>query len=158
MKSAVNEISSDNKVKILLGVDFAADSFYNNGKYIYKNKILSRDEQIDFAISLNKEHGFYYIEDPLFDTDFEGFSEITSKIGNNALIVGDDLYTTNPERIKKGIELKSTNGVLIKVNQIGTLSDTTESVKLATKNKWKLLFHIAAGKQRMIYSPPCCWI
>ncbi|KJE49658.1 MULTISPECIES: enolase [Acidiplasma] len=146
MKSAVNEISSDNKVKILLGVDFAADSFYNNGKYIYKNKILSRDEQIDFAISLNKEHGFYYIEDPLFDTDFEGFSEITSKIGNNALIVGDDLYTTNPERIKKGIELKSTNGVLIKVNQIGTLSDTTESVKLATKNKMETVVSHRSGE------------
>ncbi|WMT51932.1 MAG: enolase [Ferroplasma sp.] len=134
MKAAAGEISSENKVKIYLGVDFAADSFHENGKYHYKKSIKTRDEQIDYAISLNRDHGFYYIEDPLYDSDFEGFAEITKSIGKNALIVGDDLYTTNASRIQKGIEMKSTNAVLIKVNQIGTLSDTVTSVKLATKN------------------------
>ncbi len=134
IKSAAKEISDENNVKIYLGVDFASSSFYDDGKYIYKSGKKSRDEQIDYAISLSRDHGFYFIEDPLYDRDFEGFAAITAKIGNKALIVGDDLYTTNPIRIQKGIEMGSTNAVLIKVNQIGTLSDTVESVKLATSH------------------------
>ncbi len=146
LKDAASEISRENNIEILLGVDFASDSFYENGKYVYKKGDNSRDEQIDFAISMNREYGFYFIEDPLYDRDFEGFAEITKKIGNKALIVGDDLYTTNPERIKKGIELKSTNAVLIKVNQIGTLSDTVNSVKLATKNKMETVVSHRSGE------------
>jgi enolase len=146
VKSAAGEISSENKVKIYLGVDFAADSFHENGKYHYKKSIKTRDEQIDYAISLNRDHGFYYIEDPLYDSDFEGFAEITKKIGKNAMIVGDDLYTTNATRIQKGIELKSTNAVLIKVNQIGTLSDTVTSVKLATKNSMDTVVSHRSGE------------
>jgi enolase len=146
MKSAAGEISSENNVKIYLGVDFAADSFHENGKYKYKKSTKTRDEQIDYAISLNKEHGFYYIEDPLYDSDFEGFAEITKKIGKNAMIVGDDLYTTNATRIQKGVELKSTNAVLIKVNQIGTLSDTVASVKVATKNSMDTVVSHRSGE------------
>jgi enolase len=144
IKSAVSEISSENKVKIYLGVDFAADSFY--GKYHYKTSTKTQDEQIDYAISLNREHGFYFIEDPLYDNDFEGFAEITKKIGKNALIVGDDIYTTNPTRIQKGVEMKSSNGVLIKVNQIGTLSDTVNSVKIATKNSMETVVSHRSGE------------
>ncbi len=82
----------------------------------------------------------------MYDQDFDGFAEITSKIGYRSLIVGDDLYTTNPERIKNGIEKKSTNGVLIKVNQIGTLSDTIKSVKLATENGLKTVVSHRSGE------------
>jgi len=146
MKEAAGEISSENKVKIYLGVDFAADSFYNNGKYDYKTSKKTQDEQIDYAVSLNKEHGFYFIEDPLYDNDFEGFAEITKKIGEDSLIVGDDLYTTNSARIQKGIDMKSTNAVLIKVNQIGTLSDTVKSVKLATKNSMDTVVSHRSGE------------
>ncbi|MCL4453091.1 enolase [Ferroplasma sp.] len=146
MKEAAGEISSENKIKIYLGVDFAADSFHENGKYHYKKSIKTRDEQIDYAISLNRDHGFYYIEDPLYDSDFEGFAEITKSIGKNAMIVGDDLYTTNATRIQKGIEMKSTNAVLIKVNQIGTLSDTVTSVKLATKNSMDTVVSHRSGE------------
>lgn len=146
IKSAAGEISSENKIRIYMGVDFAADSFHENGKYNYKKSVKTRDEQIDYAISLNKNHGFYYIEDPLYDNDFEGFAEITKKIGKNAMVVGDDLYTTNANRIQKGIELKSTNAVLIKVNQIGTLSDTVTSVKLATKNSMDTVVSHRSGE------------
>ena len=146
MKSAAGEVSSENNIKIYLGVDFAADSFHENGKYKYKKSTKTRDEQIDYVISLNREHGFYYIEDPLYDNDFEGFAEITKKIGKNAMIVGDDLYTTNATRIQKGVELKSTNAVLIKVNQIGTLSDTVTSVKVATKNSMDTVVSHRSGE------------
>ena len=132
VKSAANEISSEFKRPVLLGTDFAASSFYEKGKYVYKKGVKSRDEQIDFAKSFSKEFGFYYIEDPLDETDFEGFAEITKGVGSKSLIVGDDLYTTNPDRIRKGAKLHSTNCVLIKVNQIGTLSKTAEAVKVAS--------------------------
>ena len=132
VRRAVQDISSESRTKILLGVDFAATSFFEKGSYVYKDGSRTRDEQIDFSVSFSKDFGFYFIEDPMEDTDFEGFAEITRRAGERSVIVGDDLYTTNPERIKKGIELKSSNGVLIKVNQIGTLSRTWEAVKVAT--------------------------
>ncbi len=133
IKEATKEISAEHKVKILLGTDFAATEFFKDGKYHYREGIKSRDEQIDFAAHFSKDLGFYFIEDPIEDTDFEGFAEVTKKVGKNSVIVGDDLYTTNPERLKKGIELGSTSGILIKVNQIGTLSSTVETVKMATE-------------------------
>ncbi len=133
LNEAVKDISGEKHVKIYTGVDFAADSLYENGKYNYKSHMRSRDEQIDFAVSLSKDDNVYFIEDPMYDTDFEGFAEITRRIGNSALIVGDDLYTTNPERIRKGIEMKATNAVLIKVNQIGTLTDAKEAAFMTNK-------------------------
>lgn len=133
IKQAAKEVSSEFKTKILLGTDFAATEYFKDGKYHYKNEVKSRDEQIDFANYFSGELGFYFIEDPMEDTDFEGFAEVTAKAGSRSVIVGDDIYTTNPERIRKGIELKSSNGVLIKVNQIGTLSSTQEAVRIATE-------------------------
>ncbi len=129
---AAEEVSKEHKVKILKGVDFAATSFYENKKYKYRNDEKTRDQQIDFAVSFSKEFGFYFIEDPLMDSDFDGFAEITSRVSDRSLIVGDDLYTTNPDRLRKGIERQSTNGILIKVNQIGSLSRTAETVRIAT--------------------------
>ncbi len=133
IKQATKELSNEHKVKILMGVDFAATEFFKDGKYHYKKEVKSRDQQIDFAASFTNELGFYFNEDPIEDTDFEGFAEVTKKVGKKGVIVGDDIYTTNPKRLKKGIELKSTSGILIKVNQIGTLSSTVETVKLATE-------------------------
>lgn len=133
MEQATKEVSAEHKMKILLGTDFAATEFFKDGKYHYKNDVKTRDEQIDFANYFSRDLGFYFIEDPMEDTDFEGFAEVTAKAGSRSVIVGDDLYTTNPERIRKGVELKSSNGVLIKVNQIGTLSSTQEAVRIATE-------------------------
>ncbi|GGM73860.1 enolase [Thermogymnomonas acidicola] len=133
LRESVDEVSKERGVRILTGTDLAASEFFDGKHYVYRDRKLSRDEQIDFAVSLAREYGFYYIEDPMDERDFEGFAEITKKVGGSALVVGDDLYTTNPRRIAEGIEKKATNGVLIKVNQIGTLSDTVESVKLATR-------------------------
>jgi enolase len=133
LKEAVKEVSSERKMEIKLGTDFAASSFFENGKYVYKDRKLNQDQQIDYAISMVKEHGFYFLEDPMDEADFEGFARVTAAVKDKAIVVGDDLYTTNAERIKKGIEMKSTNGVLIKVNQIGTLTATYEAVKVATR-------------------------
>lgn len=133
LKESVREISSEKGIKILLGTDLAATSFFENGKYVYRDSSKTVDEQIEYVKSLVKDEGFYIVEDPMVEDDFEGFAEITKAVGDSSLIVGDDIYTTNAERIRKGIEMGSSNAVLIKVNQIGTLSATYEAVDIATK-------------------------
>lgn len=146
VREAAHEIEAETKTKILVGSDLASTSFFENGKYVYRHEKKTPDQQIDFVESLVKEHGFSIIEDPLVDTDFDGFAAITKRVGDRALIIGDDLYTTNPERIKKGIEKESTNAVLIKVNQIGTLSRTIEAVRLANSAGWKTVISHRSGE------------
>ncbi len=133
LKAATSETAEETGVKIDLGMDLAATSFYEKGKYVYRDSKKSEDEQIDYVKSLVNEHGFALVEDPLYEDAFEGFAEITKAVGGKCLIVGDDLYTTNSKRIERGIEEKSTNAILVKVNQIGTLTATYEAVDLATR-------------------------
>lgn len=146
LKEAAEQVSSDTGVKIDLGMDMAATSFYEKGKYVYKDSKKSEDEQIDYVKSLVNDHGFALVEDPLYEDAFEGFAEITRAVGSKCLIVGDDLYTTNAKRIQKGIDEKSTNAVLIKVNQIGTLTSTYEAVDLATRAGMKNVVSHRSGE------------
>ena len=146
VKEAAHEVETSSNTRILLGVDFAASNFFDGKKYKYRKNTLERDEQIEYACSLVKSHGFYYIEDPMDEHDFDGFAEITRKVGSRALIVGDDIYTTDAKRIAKGIEMKAGNAVLIKVNQIGTLTDTWEAVNLATTSGWKTTISHRSGE------------
>lgn len=146
VKSAAAEVSSETKVRIDIGIDLAASSFYEKGKYVYRDEKKSVDEQIDFVSALSKEHGVYFIEDPMDETDYEGFAAVTKAIGSKSLIVGDDLYTTNAERVRKGIEMKSSNAVLIKVNQIGTLTRTKETVDLTHNAGWKTVVSHRSGE------------
>lgn len=146
LKESVKEISSETGIKILLGMDMAASSFFENGKYVYRGESKTVDEQIEYVRSLVKDDGFYIMEDPMVEDDFKGFAEITKAVGDSCLVVGDDLYTTNAERIRKGIEMKSSNAVLIKVNQIGTLSATYEAVDVATKAGMKNIISHRSGE------------
>lgn len=146
VKAAVEEIRSKTKMKIDIGIDLAASSFFVNGKYVYRDGKKTVDQQIDFVNDLSREHGVYFIEDPMDETDYKGFAEITKAIGSRSLIVGDDLYTTNSERVKKGIEMKSSNAVLIKVNQIGTLSRTKDTVNVTHEAGWKTVVSHRSGE------------
>lgn len=146
MKQAVSQISEETGTKIDLATDLAATSFYEKGKYVYKDSRKSEDEQIDYVKALVNEHGFALIEDPLYEDAFEGFAEVTKAVGDKCLIVGDDLYTTDTKRIQRGIEEKSSNAVLIKVNQIGTLTRTYEAVKMATKAGWENVISHRSGE------------
>ncbi|MEM5871429.1 MAG: enolase C-terminal domain-like protein [Candidatus Aenigmatarchaeota archaeon] len=129
----LSTIAEDFDVK--LGVDFAASSFWNGKFYVYKSlkKKLDRDKQIDAITRVAEVYDLYYIEDPLHEDDFEGFAELTKRL-HNRLVIGDDIYSTNPERIAKGIRLKSTNGVVIKPNQYGTLLQVSKAVKLVRES------------------------
>ncbi len=131
-------------VKIHLGVDVAASEFFKGKNYVYsmeKNK-LSVEEQIKYMQKLSND--FYYIEDPLEQNDFSGFSEILKK--SKSLIVGDDLTVTNPDRLLIAIKKKSINGIIIKPNQIGSLLKVQEIVKICKKNNIKMIFSHRSGE------------
>ncbi len=143
---AAKEVTSESKVNVRVGSDFAATSFYKNGKYVYRNHTLSKDDQIDFAVSLIKDRGFFLLEDPMEEGDFDGFASITESTGKRGIIVGDDIYTTKASLIRKGIEKKSSNAVLIKVNQVGTLTSTLEAVEVARAAGWKNVISHRSGE------------
>jgi enolase len=136
------EVSEEFGFIINLGLDIAASNFYKDGKYHYKNhsddvknKVLSSDEQIEFIGSLIEKYELKYVEDPLDEEDFEGFAKLREKYGSTCLIVGDDLITTNSERLEKAIKEKSVNAVIIKPNQIGGLIETKKVIDKAKENK-----------------------
>ncbi|MHA1873111.1 MAG: hypothetical protein ACTSVB_03260 [Candidatus Heimdallarchaeaceae archaeon] len=136
---------SKSRLELRIGIDAAASSFYKKGRYYYNNFMpekkevsLSKEEQIEYMFEIAEKTGFFYMEDPLNEEDFDGFAELLKKIRRKRLkciIVGDDLITTNSERLKKAIKKKSVNGIIIKPNQVGSLLKTKTCLDLAFKNK-----------------------
>ena len=126
---AVDNVHKDTGVEIRTGLDVAASEFYKNGKYVYKEQTLTPEEQVDFMLGLIEEYDLHSVEDPLDQNDFDSWASLTDQ--TDALIIGDDLYVTNSERLKQGIEKNATNSILIKPNQIGTLTDTIRTVEMA---------------------------
>ena len=126
---AVDNVQKETGVEVRTGLDVAASEFYKNGNYVYKEQTLTPEEQVDFMLGLIEEYDLHSVEDPLDQNDFESWASLTNQ--TDSLIIGDDLYVTNSERLKEGIEKKSTNSILIKPNQIGTLTDTIKAVEMA---------------------------
>jgi len=133
-----------------IGIDAAASEFFKEGVYKYKEWNKTKEEQIEYITNLISEYQIKYFEDPLEENDFEGFSEILKNV-NNCLIVGDDLTTTNTERLQKAIDLKSCNGIIIKPNQVGTLTQTKETIELAHKNNITCIASHRAGETNDVY-------
>lgn len=138
--SSCTEITDETGVEVRPGLDVASSEFWNDKeqKYIYEREGTSRtvEEQIDYIADLVDTYKFFYVEDPIQENDFEAFAELTAKSGKDCLICGDDLFVTNPEILAKGIEAKAANSLIIKPNQIGTLTDTYNSIQLAKANKY----------------------
>ncbi len=118
-----------------IGVDIAASQFYKQGNYYFENKKYSKHEFIDVITELVKTYKIKYLEDPFYEKDFSSFSELTKKLGKKVLICGDDLFSTNPERIKLGVRKKACNAVIIKPNQVGLVSLALKTVEIAKKYK-----------------------
>ena len=116
---------------IYLALDAAASEFYENGKYNFEGAKLTSDEMISYYEKLVSEYPIISLEDPLAEEDWEGWKKITEKLGNKIQIVGDDIFVTNPNILRKGIKEKIANSILIKLNQIGTVTETIETVRLA---------------------------
>ena len=121
---------------LFLGLDVAADTFYKDGKYNIKDspKPLSRVELTELYSNLVKDYGLLGLEDPLDQEDWTGWTELSSALPQSVMVIGDDLITTNSKRLQKAIDKKSCNAVIVKPNQIGTVTETIELVRLAASH------------------------
>ncbi len=134
---------------IALALDPAASSFYEEGKYILKaekQKKRTSLEMIDFYEELISNFPIISIEDGLAEDDWDGWRILTQRLGEKIQIVGDDIFVTNAQRLKKGIELKVANSILIKPNQIGTLTETFEAIRLAKENGYTVVISHRSGE------------
>ncbi|HHW68956.1 MAG TPA: phosphopyruvate hydratase [Tenericutes bacterium] len=133
---------------VCIALDVAASEFYKNGMYVLEgeNKKLTTEELVDFYDELVKKYPIISIEDPVDENDWEGFKLITEKIGDKIQLVGDDLFVTNKIYLQKGIDNKSGNAILLKVNQIGTITETLETIELARKNGYKTIISHRSGE------------
>lgn len=140
LNEAIKECHHTPNQDVELGLDIAANSFYKNGKYTIKDRSspMESPEFIDYLRDLLAQYPLRLLEDPLVEEDWKGWNAVTAELGKNTTIIGDDLLVTNPDMVKRAISEKSCNGILIKPNQIGTVSETIEVIKMARSAGWKI--------------------
>ncbi|MBB5774822.1 phosphopyruvate hydratase [Nonomuraea jabiensis] len=131
---------------VALALDVAASEFHKDGVYTIDGKGLSAQELIEFYADLVANYPLVSIEDPLDEEDWAGWKAITAALGDKVQLVGDDLFVTNPERLERGIKEGTANALLVKVNQIGTLSETLDAVDLAHRNGYKCMMSHRSGE------------
>jgi enolase len=131
-----------------IALDAAASEFYKDGKYVLarEGKTFTSKEMVEFYVKWVKDYPIISIEDGLAEDDWEGWQLLTKKLGDKVQIVGDDLYVTNVQRLKKGIELRASNAVLVKPNQVGTLTETLEAINKAKKAGWAAIVSHRSGE------------
>ncbi|QLG62497.1 phosphopyruvate hydratase [Halorarum salinum] len=136
VEEATDRVADEVGFEVRFGLDVAASELWDAdaGVYRYGDRERTPDEQIDYVADLVDEYDLAYVEDPLEEDDFDGFAELTERVGDRTLICGDDLFVTNVERLERGIDVGAGNSILIKPNQIGTLSDAFDAVELAQRN------------------------
>ena len=132
--------------QIKLALDCAATEFYKGGKYKIEGKELSADGMVDFLANLAEKYPVCSIEDGLAEDDWDGWKKLTDALGDDVQLVGDDLFVTNSERLADGIEKGVGNSILVKVNQIGTLTETIEAVQLAYRNGYTAVMSHRSGE------------
>ena len=135
-------------IDVKLAIDVAASEFYSDGKYnlVGEGRSLSTDELIDFYKELVSKYPIVSIEDPVDENDWEGFAKITKELGDKIQLVGDDLFVTNIKRLKCGIQLHAANAILVKVNQIGTLSEAMDAVEMAQNAGYRAVISHRSGE------------
>ena len=131
---------------IALALDVASTEFFSNGAYTFEGASKSASELIDYYADLVASYPIVSIEDPLAEDDWDGWKEITAKLGAKVQLVGDDLFVTNPERLARGIAAGAANALLVKVNQIGTLTETLDAVDLAHRSGYKTMMSHRSGE------------
>ena len=132
--------------EIALAMDVAATEFHENGKYKFEGALKTSDEMIAYYTSLVDAYPIVSIEDPLNEEDWAGWTEMTKVLGSRIQIVGDDLFVTNPERLAKGIAGNTANALLVKVNQIGTLTETIDAVEMAHRANYRSMMSHRSGE------------
>ena len=131
---------------IALAMDVAATEFHENGKYMFEGELKSSAEMIAYYTSLVDAYPIVSIEDPLNEEDWAGWTQMTSALGSRIQIVGDDLFVTNPERLARGIAGNTANALLVKVNQIGTLTETIDAVEMAHHASYRTMMSHRSGE------------
>jgi len=134
--------------EILLGLDVASSEFFKDGKYDLEGegKVYTPEQWVDVLASWAKQYPIVTIEDGMGEGDWDGWKHLTDKLGQNIQLVGDDLFVTNPTIFQEGIDKKIANAILIKVNQIGTLSETLEAIAMADKAKYAAIVSHRSGE------------
>ncbi|MBP0461443.1 phosphopyruvate hydratase [Streptomyces montanisoli] len=143
---AVNEAGYVPGRDIALALDVAASEFYKDGSYEFEGKTRSAEEMTAYYAELVDAYPLVSVEDPLHEEDWAGWKTITDQLGAKVQIVGDDLFVTNPERLSRGIDEGAANALLVKVNQIGSLTETLDAVELAQRNGFKCMMSHRSGE------------
>ena len=145
---AIKKAGYEPGIDVSLAIDVAASEFYENGKYnlVGEGRSLSTDELINYYEELVNKYPIISIEDPVDENDWEGFSRITERLGDRIQLVGDDLFVTNKKCLQTGIDNHAGNAILLKVNQIGTITETLETIDLARKNNYKTIISHRSGE------------
>jgi enolase len=145
---ACEEVGNELDFECGFGIDVAASSFWKpkEEKYVYENEGIKRDtaEQLEYLLSLIEKYHLAYVEDPFQEDDFDSFAELTNK-AKNCMVCGDDLFTTNTERLNNGIKINAGNAIIIKVNQIGTLTDAAETIQTAQSSGYDAVVSHRSG-------------
>lgn len=132
--------------QVSIGLDVASSEFYADGKYAFEGRHLTSDEMIEFYEKLISDYPIISIEDALAEEDWDGWKKLTDKIGGKCQLVGDDLFVTNPSRLERGIAAGVANAILIKVNQIGSLTETLRAIKMAQNAKYGVIISHRSGE------------
>ena len=135
-------------VDIFIALDIAASELYNEDTKTYKldNKELSTDELMKYYIELINNYPILSIEDPFYENDFDALAKFTKLVNNRIMVVGDDYFVTNEKYLQKGIDMKAGNAILLKANQIGTITEMTKTIMLAKKNNYKTIISHRSGE------------
>jgi len=136
---------------VFVGFDAAASAFFKNGAYTYEGKKMASLEMIDYYERLVNEFPIISIEDGLAEEDWDGWAKLTERLGNRIQLVGDDIYVTNSEKLKRGIKESASNAVLIKLNQIGTLTETMDTVRLANSADFNVVVSHRSGETADVF-------
>ncbi len=131
---------------IALALDVAASEFYEDGGYAFEGGKKTADEMIEYYSGLVEKYPLVSIEDPLNEDDWDGWKKITDALGDKVQLVGDDLFVTNPKRLARGIETATANALLVKVNQIGSLTETLDAVEMAHRNGYRCMMSHRSGE------------
>lgn len=132
--------------RVMMAIDAAATSFHHDGIYTIDGKAMQKEELMEYYVELVSEFPILLIEDPFHEEDFESFRELTKRIGDKVEIVGDDIFVTNMKRLKRGLEIGAANSILIKVNQIGTLTEAMDVAKFAISNGYGIVISHRSGE------------
>lgn len=144
--SAIEKAGYKPLKEVVLALDVASSSFFKKGKYLFEGKQVGAEQMIKLYSKLVEKYPIVSIEDGIAEDDWQGWAALTGKLGDSLQLVGDDLFVTNTERLKKGIQEKTANSILIKVNQIGTLSETLEAIHLAFENNYTAVVSHRSGE------------